>query len=162
MIIYNTLDNISYETLYEAFLYAFEGFRITTEATYDTFCEMLEEHNYNPKLSIGAFDSETGSLVSFVLNSIIINQPKTAYDILTGTLPNYRRLGISRVIFGKVKTLLKENQVDLYTTEVKKNNTAALNLYQSIGFGIKNEVISTIKTTNGTRNVDQYEIIMIL
>lgn len=120
---------------------------------------MLEEHDYDSTISIGAFDSETGELVSFVLNSIVQGS-YIAYDILTGTIPDYCRQGISRTVFGKVKDLLKQRQIELYTTEVKKNNIAALNLYQSIGFEIKNEVISVIKTPNGSRNVDQYEIVI--
>lgn len=126
MITYTTLEKVSYKTLYEAFMQAFVGFRITTEATYETFCEMLEERDYNPTISISAIDSETGELVGFVLNSILANDTKIAYDILTGTIPNYRRLGISRTIFDKVKLLMQQKQIELYTTEVKKNNTAAL------------------------------------
>lgn len=58
---------------------------------------------------------------------------KTADNLLTDTIPDYRRMGISRAIFDK----LKKKQVKLYTTEVKRNNTIAWNLYQSIGFEIK-------------------------
>lgn len=71
MITYTTLENVSYKTLYNSFMQAFVGFRITTEATYETFCEMLEDHDYDPTISKGAFDSETGELVSFVLNSML-------------------------------------------------------------------------------------------
>lgn len=82
------------------------------------------------------------------------------YDILTGTVPDCRRKGISRAIFEKVKTILKEKQVELYTTEVKRNNTIAWNLYQSLGFEIKKEVVTIINTPHGSREVEQYEIMM--
>jgi len=159
MIEYSTMENVSKEVLFETFMKTADSFRIKDEVTLDMFCEMLSERDYDPAISVGAFDTETGELVSFVLNSILKNDKKTAYDILTGTIPNYRRMGISRAIFGKVKVLLKEKQVELYTTEVKRNNTIAWNLYQSIGFEIKKEVVTIIKTPNGNREVEQYEII---
>ena len=109
MITYTTLETVSYEAIYNAFMKAFVGFRIVTEATYESFCEMLAEQNYDATISKGAFDSEIGELVSFVLNSILRDDTQTAYDILTGTIPEYRRKGISRIIFEKVKELLKQN-----------------------------------------------------
>lgn len=81
---------------------------------------MLTEQNYDATISIGAFDTETGELVSFVLDSILDDEAQTAYDILTGTIPEYRRQGISRSIFGKVKELLKQKHIALYKTEVKR------------------------------------------
>lgn len=160
MITYTTLETISYQTLYNAFMQAFNGFRITTEADYTTFCEMLKEKSYAPAISIGAFDSETGELVSFVLNSILSDNSKIAYDILTGTIPEYRRKGIAKNIFSKVKNILRENGIKLYTTEVLKSNSNALQLYLSIGFEIKGDIINTIKVPNGIREVVEYEIIL--
>ena len=104
--------------------------------------------------------TETGELVSYVLNSILERDIKTAYDILTGTIPNYRRQGISRTIFEKMKILLQQNEVKLYTTEVLKTNPGALELYLSVGFAIKNEVVNVIKTPKGSREVYEYEIVM--
>lgn len=162
MIRYSTLEDVSVEVLFNAFMQSFQGFRITTETTYESFSEMLTERNYDPAISIGAFDTETGELVSYVLNSILERDVKTAYDILTGTVPNYRRQGISRAIFEKMKILLRQNEVKLYTTEVLKTNDSAINLYLSVGFTIKDEVISIIKTPKGSREVYEYEIVMSL
>jgi len=160
MIRYSTLEKVSNEILFEAFMLSFQGFRITNETTYESFSEMLAERNYDATISIGAFDTETGELVSYVLNSILERNEKTAYDILTGTLPNYRRQGISRTIFEKLKILLRQNEVKKYTTEVLKTNLGALELYLSVGFTIKNEIVNVIKTPKGSREVFEYEIIM--
>lgn len=160
MIKYNTLENVSHETLFNAFMKSFQGFRITTEVTFESFSEMLTERNYNPAISIGAFDVETGELVSYVLNSILDRDVKTTYAILTGTIPNFRRQGISRNVFEQMKTLLKQLDVKMYTTEVLKDNSAALELYLSIGFVIKEEVVKIIKTPKGNREVYEYEIVM--
>ena len=160
MITYSTLENVTKQELFDAFMLSFQGFRITTETTYESFCEMLEHRNYDAAISIGAFDSETGELVSYVLNSMLERDIKTAYDILTGTIPRYRRRGISRTIFEKMKLLLQQNEVKIYTTTVLKNNYEALGLYLSVGFSIKNEVVNTITTPKGSREVFEYEIVM--
>ena len=160
MIKYTTLENITNRVLFDAFMKSFQGFRITTETTYESFCEMLAEQKYDASISIGAFDTETGELVSYVLNSILEREEKTAYDILTGTIPNYRRRGISKTNFEKVKRVLKQKDVKVYTTEVLKSNPGALELYLSVGFTIKGEVVNTIKTPKGKREVYEYEITM--
>ncbi len=160
MVNYITLENVSNEILFKAFMKSFQGFRITSETTYESFSEMLAERNYDPTISIGAFDTETGELVSYVLNSILEKDIKTAYDILTGTIPDYRRQGISRTILEKVKTLLHQNGVKLYTTEVLKSNPDALALYLSVGFSVKGETVNIINTPKGSREVYEYEIIM--
>lgn len=160
MISYSTLENVSNKELFDAFMLSFQGFRITTETTYESFPEMLTERNYDATISIGAFDSETGEFVSYVLNSILERELKTAYDILTGTIPNYRRRGIARSIFEKMKTLLQKNGVKRYTTEVLKSNPEALELYLSVGFVIKDEIVNIITTPKGSREVYEYEIVM--
>lgn len=160
MITYSTLENVTKQELFDAFMSSFQGFQITTETTYGSFCEMLKDRNYDATISLGAFDSETGKLVSYVLNSMLEKDVKTAYDILTGTIPDYRRKGISRKIFEKMKILLQQNEVKIYTTEVLKNNSEALSLYLSVGFSIKNEVVNVITTPKGSREVYEYEIVM--
>ena len=160
MIKYTTLENITNRVLFDAFMKSFQGFRITTETTYESFCEMLTEQKYDASISIGAFDNETGELVSYVLNSILEREEKTAYDILTGTIPSYRRKGISRTIFENVKSVLIQKDVKVYTTEVLKSNPGALELYLSVGFTINTEVVKTIKTPKGKREVYEYEITM--
>ena len=160
MIKYSTLENTTNRVLFDAFMQSFQGFRITTETTYESFCEMLEEQKYDPSISVGAFETETGELVSYVLNSILEREEKTAYDILTGTIPDYRRMGLSKNIFKKVKSVLMQMGVKVYTTEVLKSNQGALELYLSIGFTIKGEVVKTIKTPQGNREVYEYEITM--
>lgn len=160
MIRYSTLEDVTIKTIFDAFMKSFEGFRITTETTYDSFSEMLAEQNYNPSVSIGAFDSETGELVSYVLNSILKEDIGVAYDILTGTVPNYRRRGLSKNVLEKSKSLLHQKGVTKYTTEVLKTNSGALALYQSVGFEIKDEVVHIVKTPKGSREVYEYEIEM--
>ena len=159
MIKYSTLENISNAVLYQTNLKTMSE-RLKKEVNLDRFCEMLREHDYDPTISVGAFDTETGECVGLVLNSILKDKEKTAYDIITCTIPEYRRRGIARTIFEKVKALLKERGIETYTTETKRSNMIAQNMYRSLGFEIKDEVVTTMKTPNGSRQVEQYEVVM--
>lgn len=159
MIKYSTLENVSYEALFKTNLKTMSE-RLKQEVNLDKFCEMLREQDYDPAISVGAFDTETGECVSLVLNSVLKDKEKTAYDIITCTIPEYRRMGIARTIFEKVKVLLKERGIEIYTTETKRDNFIAQNMYRSLGFEITNEVVTTLKTLNGSRQVEQYEVVM--
>jgi ribosomal protein S18 acetylase RimI-like enzyme len=114
----------------------------------------------DPTISVGAFDTDTGECVSLVLNSILKDKENTAYDIITCTIPEYRRRGIARTIFEKVKVLLRERGIEIYTTETKRDNVIAQSMYRSLGFEITNEVVTTLKTLTGSRQVEQVEVVM--
>ena len=159
MIQYTTLENVSGEVLFETNWKTMSE-RLKKEVNLDSFCEMLREQDYDPTISVGAFDTETGECVSLVLNCIRKDKEKTAYDIITCTIPEYRRRGIARTIFEKVKVLLKERGIEIYTTETKRDNIIAQSMYRSLGFEIKDEVVTTLKTLNGNRQVEQYEVVM--
>ena len=159
MITYSTLENVSNEVLFET-NYKTMSERLKKEVNLNVFCEMLREQDYDPSISVGAFDTKTGECVGLVLNSILKDREKTAYDIITCTIPEYRRMGIARTIFEKVRILLKERGIEIYTTETKRENVIAQSMYQSLGFEITNEVITTLKTLNGSRQVEQVEVVM--
>ena len=97
---------------------------------------------------------------ALVLNSILKDKEKTAYDIITCTIPEYRRRGIARGIFEKVFALLRERGIETYTTETKRDNLIAQSMYRALGFDITNEIVTTLKTLNGSRQVEQYEVVM--
>jgi len=94
------------------------------------------------------------------LNSIVKDKENTAYDIVTCTIPEYRRRGIARAIFERVFVLLKEKGIETYTTETKRTNIIAQNMYQSLGFELTKEIDTTLKTPDGSRKVEQYEVVM--
>ena len=159
MITYTTLENVSGEVLFETNRKTMSE-RLKKEVDLDKFCEMLREQDYDPTISVGAFDTETGECVSLVLNCIRKDKEKTAYDIITCTIPEYRRRGIARTVFEKVKILLKERGIEIYTTETKRDNVIAQSMYWSSGFEITDEVVTTLKTLTGSRQVEQVEVVM--
>ena len=159
MIKYSTLENVSNEVLFDTNWKTMSE-RLKKEVNLERFCEMLREQDYDPTISVGAFDTDTGECVGLVLNSILKDKEKTAYDIMTCTIPEYRRRGIARTIFEKVKVLLRARGVEIYTTETKRDNVIAQSMYRSLGFEITNEVVTTLKTLTGSRQVEQVEVVM--
>ena len=153
-----TLETTSIETIYISFQKAFEGFRIVSETTLESFSDMLSARKYDPSLSFGAFDVASGELVSFVLNSVV-SDDKSIYIILVGTVPAHRRKGIAKEIFNNMQSFFKERDVLLCKTEVLKRNESAQHFYLSLGFEIKQEISTTITTPNGTREICEYEIV---
>lgn len=138
MYIYSTLENTSVQTLYLAYLQAFEDFPSTKNVSAEAFHNMLQIRGYIPEISFGAFEKSDHILASFILNGFRTwNGKSTVYDILTGTLPSYRRQGIAHTMFEKLRVLLRKKYAEQYLTEVKKDNTSAIELYKKQGFEIR-------------------------
>lgn len=135
MFSYDTLENISIETLHKTFLNAFSDYQVKMDLPLFKFEYMLQRRGYVAKSSIGAFNDET--LVGFVLNGVRNWDGKlTAYDTGTGVIETYRKQGITSNILLNVRQLFKEMGVEQYLLEVIQSNTSALQLYKKQGFKI--------------------------
>lgn len=138
MYIYSTLENTSVQTLFLAYLQAFEDFPSTKNVSIESFQNMLQIRGYIPEISLGAFEKSNHILTGFTLNGFRTwNGKSTVYDILSGTVPSYRRQGIANTMFEKLRVLLRQKYAEQYLTEVKKENTAAIELYKKQGFEIR-------------------------
>jgi ribosomal protein S18 acetylase RimI-like enzyme len=160
MYIYSTLENTSVQTLYLAYLQAFEDFPSTKNVSIETFQNMLQRRGYIPEISLGAFEETDHILASFILNGFRTwNGKSSVYDILTGTMPSYRRLGIANTMFEKLWLLIRQKQAEQYLTEVKKENTTAINLYKKQGFEICRGLSSfKLEKENHNKTTSAYKI----
>lgn len=132
---YKTLEDISIETLHEAFLEGFSDYQVKIDLPLNKFKSMMQRRGYTPDLSMGAFFND--KLVGFILNGYRSwNGKSTVYDTGTAVLPQYRKQGITSSIFRNIKDLLKEKRAEQYLLEVIISNTAAVNLYKKLGFKI--------------------------
>ncbi len=135
MFSYDTLENITIETLHRTFLNAFSDYQVKMDLPILKFQYMLQRRGYVAKASIGAFNDET--LVGFVLNGVRNWDGKlTAYDTGTGVIETYRKQGITSNMLLNVRQLFKEMGVEQYLLEVIQSNTSALQLYKKQGFKI--------------------------
>ena len=136
MLAYRTLNNVSIETLHEAFQNAFSDYQVEMNLPIETFKQMLQRRGYAPEISIGSF--KDNRLVGFVLNGLRnLNGKTTVYDIGTGVIIDYRRQGVTSNMLLNVKEVLKQNQIEQYLLEVIQSNTSALQLYKKEGFKIR-------------------------
>jgi len=160
MYIYSTLENTSVQTLFLAFLKAFEDFSSTKNVSIESFQNMLQIRGYIPEISLGAFEKSSHILAGFILNGFRTwNGKRTVYDILTGTVPSYRRQGIANTMFEKLKVLLRQNYAEQYLTEVKKENTTAIELYKKQGFKIRRGLSSfNLKRENHNKTTSAFKV----
>ena len=160
MYIYSTLENTSVQTLFLAYLQAFKDFPSTKNVSIESFQNMLQIRGYLPEISMGAFDNSNHILASFILNGFRTwNGKSTVYDILTGTVPSYRRQGIANTMFEKLRVSLRQKHAEQYLTEVIKENTTAIELYKKQGFEIRRGLSSfRLKKENHNKTTSAYKI----
>jgi ribosomal protein S18 acetylase RimI-like enzyme len=160
MYIYSTLENTSVQTLFLAYLQAFEDFPSTKDVSIGSFQNMIEIRGYIPEISLGAFEKSNHVLAGFILNGFRAwNGKSTVYDILTGTVPSHRSQGIANTMFEKLRVLLRQKNAEQYLTEVKKENTIAIELYKKQGFEIRRGLSSfRIKKGNLNKTTSAYKI----
>ena len=126
-----SLENIGFDTLFNAFERAFADYEIRFEK--EEVRRMLTRRGYVPRLSFGAFDN--GAIIAFTLNGIgMFNGVSTAYDTGTGTVKEYRGQGIAGKIFNHSLPYLKEAGIRQYLLEVLQDNTKAISVYSRMQF----------------------------
>jgi len=160
MYFYSTLENTSVQTLFLGFLQAFEDFPSTKNVSIESFQNMLQIRGYIPEISLGAFEKSNHILAGFILNGFRTwNGKSTVYDILSGTVPSYRRQGIANTMFEKLRVSLRQKHAEQYLTEVKKENTSAIELYKKQGFEIRRGLSSfTLKKENHNKTTSACKI----
>lgn len=136
---YESLEILELKTLHKVFLNAFSDYQVKLELPILKFQKMIKRSGYNEKASIGAF--ENNELIGFILNGIRNwNGKLTAYDTGTAVIKTYRKQGITRNMFKKIKLSLGENGIQQYLLEVIQTNTSAVELYKKQGFKILREL----------------------
>lgn len=132
---YKTLEDTNIETLHQTFVDAFSDYQVKIDLPFWKFKGMLQRRGYVPGISIGAF--KDGNLVGFVLNGLRIwNGKKTVYDLGTGVVGEYRKLGITSNMILNIKDVFKEKKIEQYLLEVLQTNISAFELYKKQGFEI--------------------------
>jgi GNAT superfamily N-acetyltransferase len=106
--------------------------------TDDQLLAIFKRRGYNLDISFGGFSD--GQMISLTLNAIgMFNGLFTAYDVCTGTSPEFRRQGIATEVFNSVVPVLKHMHAEQYILEVLNHNEAAKALYLKMGFTIARE-----------------------
>lgn len=131
-----SLAGVGFDEVAGAFAEAFADYDIRIDPR--SLADMLRRRGMRPELSFAAFDG--GRIVSFILNGIgSFDGRLTAYDTGTGTLPDYRGLGLTDKIFSYSLAPLRDAGVGMYLLEVLTHNIPAVKIYERQGFGIVRE-----------------------
>ena len=82
-------------------------------------------------LSLGAFDSESGALLGY----LIISRYVDAWHVMNvAVAPTHRRRGIARVLLDQLFEVTASDERRGYTLEVRVSNEGAIKLYETLGF----------------------------
>ncbi|MBT0158560.1 ribosomal protein S18-alanine N-acetyltransferase [Candidatus Bathyarchaeota archaeon A05DMB-2] len=85
--------------------------------------------------SIGLATRADGEIVGFAIARVDIRRNMRFGHILTvDVVPAYRRKGIARKLLTQIENILKQKGASECRLEVRENNTAALSLYQKLGY----------------------------
>jgi ribosomal protein S18 acetylase RimI-like enzyme len=108
----------------------------------------LSEEQFRNHLALNAVDLTRtagcfadGRLVAFSLNGFgDWSGMPTVYDAGTGVIPAYRRRGISEAMFEMMLPRFKADGIRQFLLEVITENSAAVRLYEKLGFYINREL----------------------
>ena len=127
------LSEDSFHQLYDTFIEAFSDYVFPFALTVEQFRGHLALNAVDITRSIGCFEGD--KLVGFSLNGFgLWNGRSTVYDAGTGVVPRSRRQGASRKMFDTMMPVFERSGIEQFLLEVVTTNTAALHLYEKLGF----------------------------
>ncbi len=119
--------------LYAAFSEAFSDYVIPFALTKEQFRNHIDLTAVDLALTAGYFVQN--AIVGFSLNGFgEWNGRKTVYDAGTGVVPSARRKGVGLSMFEMMIPYFKRIGVEQYLLEVITSNSAAISLYEKLGF----------------------------
>jgi ribosomal protein S18 acetylase RimI-like enzyme len=131
---YRCLAAEDFDAIYDTFVEAFSDYQVKIQITKKQFRELNIRRGLNYGLSVGAFD-ENNRMAGLLLNGVDLWENKlTAYDMGTGVIPEFRRMGIANKMFDFLLPKLQQARVRQYLLEVIRSNQKAYDLYKKKGF----------------------------
>lgn len=133
------LNKKDLELLHKTFNEAFSDYVLPLKLSATQFQHHLELNAVDITRSVGCF--ERHKMIGCSLNGFgDWNGRSTVYDAGTGVIPAKRRQGVSNAMFELMLPVLSKNGIKRFLLEVVTSNTAALRLYENLGFEIVREL----------------------
>lgn len=138
-ILYSFLNEKISPQIYEAFLEAFSDYIVDMSYMNEkSFLNRSIKNGIDFSSSVGVFENE--KMVGYTLIGIDrFKNYRSAFDIGTGIIKDYRGRGIAREMFNFALPKLKEKGVEKFVLEVIQENEAAVKAYKKSGFEITRE-----------------------
>lgn len=141
MITYRSLEGISQERIRQTFNASFSEYSIPMHLDEATFERKLLIENFNPALSVGAFDED--ELVGIILHCTDeIHMPQIVYNGGTGVIADYRGQQITRHMYAYILPIIQAAGYNKLLLEVLQDNAPAFHSYKNIGFHTTRNIIS--------------------
>ena len=134
------LSQCTLEDVLQAWNDGFEGYFVQIKLNAEAFLTRLVGEGLSPSQSIVAFDENKP--VGIVLNGFRqVDGKKIAWNGGTGVATDYRGKGVSRAIMEETLEVYKQENVDIATLEVIKENERAIKLYEKYGYVITDHLL---------------------
>lgn len=145
-----------FHKLYDAFIEAFSDYVIPFALTETQFRNHLNSTAVDLTQTTGCFENER--LIGFSLNGFgLWDGKQSVYDAGTGVIPDFRRQGVSEAMFEMMLPIFKENGIEQGLLEVISTNTAAISLYEKLGYSSVRELalLQCDRRTNASAKAPQ-------
>ena len=118
----------------------FEGYLVPIKLNLDVFLARLVGEGLSPDQSIVVFDENKP--VGILLNGFrTIDGEKIAWNGGTGVATDYRGKGVSRALMDETLAIYEQENVEIATLEVIKENERAIKLYEKYGYEISDRLL---------------------
>jgi ribosomal protein S18 acetylase RimI-like enzyme len=130
---FTTLDQVSMDTITEAFNSAFSDYFIPFRLTNEQMASKFHHEGIDPKISVGAFVG--GLLVGFIYHAKgRFKGRHTFYNAGTGVVPEFRGHGLTRRMYEFIFPQLRAHGFEAGCLEVITDNAPAIKNYERLGF----------------------------
>ncbi|MBS1795027.1 MAG: GNAT family N-acetyltransferase [Acidobacteria bacterium] len=127
------LTKMDFKALHRTFLDAFSDYFVPFQISESQLENHIAQNSVALERSVGAFCG--AEMIGFTLNGFgDWNGRQTVYDAGTGVRPAYRKRGVGRALFDFMTPRFRSDGYQQILLEVISKNTAALRLYESLGF----------------------------
>lgn len=139
--IFIKMSELSAEDMVSLWNKGFEGYFLNSTLSLDKFLSRTVNEGLSLEHSLVVY--EKSDPIGFVMNGFrVIEGKKVAWNGGTGITPEHRGKGIGKILMERNLQLYREHGVDIGLLEALIQNKAAIKLYQSVGYGITEQLIS--------------------
>ncbi|MDF2651638.1 MAG: hypothetical protein K0Q73_7443 [Paenibacillus sp.] len=139
--IFKKMSELSAEDMVSLWNKGFEGYFLNSTMNLDKFLSRTVNEGLSLEHSLVVY--ENSNPIGFVMNGFrVIEGKKVAWNGGTGIAAEHRGKGIGKILMERNLQLYREQGADIALLEALIQNKAAIKLYQSVGFGITEQLIS--------------------
>lgn len=139
--IFKRMSELSAEDMVSLWNKGFEGYFINSTMNLDKFLSRTVNEGLSLEHSLVVY--ENSDPIGFVMNGFrVIEGKRVAWNGGTGIAAEHRGKGIGKILMERNLQLYYEQGADIALLEALIQNKAAIKLYQSVGYGITEQLIS--------------------